>query len=135
MRRLIAILALVLTTATSVQAAPTVEDAAAAGLDWLVLIDGRDYDGSWATASDLFKGGVSQAKWSEMVAGVRDRLGQLSSRKFDAGTLTRSLPGVPDGDYAIIRYQSVFEKKAVAGETVTLILENGSWKAAGYFIK
>jgi hypothetical protein len=45
------------------------------------------------------------------------------------------LPGVPDGDYAVITFNSVFAKKAQSGEMLSLVLEDGRWKAGGYFIK
>jgi len=116
-------------------AGPSEDAAVASSQSWLALIDAKDYGGSWDHASALFDSGVSKDRWQDMVKSVRDRMGELKSRRFDAVTLTKSLPGVPDGDYAIVRFQSVFANKAEANETITLVLENGSWKAGGYFIK
>jgi hypothetical protein len=50
--------------------------------------------------------------------------------------LAEWLPGAPDGEYVVIQYESQFESKKAAIETVTPRLEkDGSWKAAGYYIK
>ena len=70
-----------------------------------------------------------------MVRSVRDQLGALKSRSESGVNLTQSLPGVPDGDYAVVRFQSSFANKADAIESVTMILEQGRWMAAGYFIR
>jgi len=51
-------------------------------------------------------------------------------------TYTESLPGVPDGKYVVIQYQTSFAKKKAAIETVTPVLdEDGRWRVSGYFIK
>jgi Protein of unknown function (DUF4019) len=48
---------------------------------------------------------------------------------------TRSLPNAPAGEYVVIQYETQFEHKANAIETVTPLREkNGSWKVSGYFI-
>jgi hypothetical protein len=63
-------------------------------------------------------------------------MGGLISRKVRSATFTRSLPGVPDGEYVVIKYDTQFEHKDSAVETVTPLLEkDGSWKVSGYFIK
>jgi hypothetical protein len=135
MRIVLALFAFFLSTQTMLAASPGEDSAAATSLTWLALIDAKDYGGSWDQASAFFRQGVSRQRWQDMVKSVRDRLGDLKSRKLDAIELTKSLPGVPDGNYAIVRYQSVFAHKAEGSETITLILEDGAWKAGGYFIK
>jgi hypothetical protein len=53
-----------------------------------------------------------------------------------AARYTRSLPGVPDGEYVVIQYEAHFEHKDGAIETVTPRLEkDGSWKVTGYFVR
>ena len=119
----------------AVLAGPQEDAAVASGKVWLAIVDAKDYGGSWDQASQLFQSGVSKERWMSMVASVRERLGALKSREFEAVELTKSLPGVPDGVYAMVRFQAVFEKKADAAETITLVLENSNWKVGGYFIK
>jgi hypothetical protein len=43
---------------------------------------------------------------------------------------------VPDGKYVVIQYDSVFEQKASAVETVTPMLDSdGAWRVSGYFVQ
>jgi ribosomal protein S17E len=43
---------------------------------------------------------------------------------------------VPDGKYVVIKYDTSFENKKSAVETVTPMLDkDGKWRVAGYFIK
>jgi hypothetical protein len=46
------------------------------------------------------------------------------------------LPGAPDGEYVVIQYETSFEKKAFAIETVTPSFEkDGIWRVSGYYIE
>jgi hypothetical protein len=43
---------------------------------------------------------------------------------------------VPDGEYVVFQFNTSFEQKAAAVETVTAMREkDGTWHVAGYFIK
>jgi len=109
------------------------QDAAQA---WLALTDSGQYGASWDSAATLFKSAVPRAGWEGMVGQVRTPLGALKSRKLKSATLTRSLPGAPDGEYVVIQYDTQFEHKAAAVETVTPMHEaDGSWRVSGYFIR
>jgi hypothetical protein len=119
----------------SALAAPSGDEAVSAAKAWLAVVDSGKYADSWTDASDLFQSGVSEARWEKMVGAIRDRMGALKSRSYQAVELTKSLPGVPDGDYANVSFQSAFDNKAEAQEVITLILEKGQWKVGGYHIK
>jgi hypothetical protein len=134
MKTLILTLFLTLGTLGAAFAAPSSDDAVAASKAWLAEIDGKSYAQSWKDAAALFQEGVSQDKWEGMVGAIRDKLGPLKSRDYQAVKLTNSLPGVPDGDYAIVTFNSSFANKAVGTEVVTLVFEGGHWKAGGYFM-
>jgi hypothetical protein len=47
---------------------------------------------------------------------------------------TKTLPGMRDGQYTIVRYDSAFAHKAAAIESVTLESENGAWSVVSYSI-
>jgi hypothetical protein len=128
---------LMITTAPArAQDADKVAKAEAAALAWLALTDAGDYPRSWDQAAGFFQASVSKPNWIHAVGNVRQPLGSLISRKVKAVTFTRSLPGVPDGEYVVIKYDTQFEHKGSAVETVTPLLEkDGSWKISGYFIK
>jgi hypothetical protein len=104
--------------------------------DWLALIDSGKYAESWQDASQLFKSHVSSKQWQSAAKATRLPLGKLQSRKVKSTTDSKTLPGVPDGQYVVIQYDSSFENKQSAIETVTDMLEkDGQWKVTGYFIK
>jgi len=112
------------------------EAAQAAASDWLALVDSGKYAESWQEAAQLFKGAVTKEKWQSMLHGTREPLGKLSSRKLKSATYTETLPGAPDGEYVVIQYDTSFEHKQSAVETVTPMLDKGGkWRVSGYFIK
>ena len=103
---------------------------------WLALVDSADYGASWNESASLFRNAVSKAQWSQKVQSVRGPLGKVESRKLKSATYSTSLPGAPDGQYVVIQYQSSFEHKKSAVETVTPMLDkDGKWRVSGYFIK
>jgi hypothetical protein len=51
-------------------------------------------------------------------------------------TYKTSLPGAPDGEYVIIQFETSFENKKIAIETVTPMMDkDGNWRVSGYYIK
>ena len=121
---------------TPVTAAEDNAEALGAAEDWLALVDAGRYDKSWEGAAGFFKKAVSREKWRKAMLAFRQPLGEKLSRKLLSHTYTTTLPGAPDGEYVVIQYQSSFESKKAAVETVTPMREpDGSWKVSGYFIK
>jgi Protein of unknown function (DUF4019) len=103
---------------------------------WLALTDSGKYAESWDEASQLFKNAVTKEQWSEKVKGARGPLGKLLSRKLRSATYAKTLPGAPDGVYVVIHYDTSFENKASAGETIVPMLDkDGKWRVSGYYIK
>lgn len=135
MRTVFAILAIVATASVIGVAAPSKEDAEASAKTWVALIDSQKYEESWSEASSFFRFGVKQPDWVRMVKNVRGGMGSLTTRKPLKTTMAKTLPGAPDGEYAVLQFDTAFKNKAKAVETVTMTLEGGKWKAAGYLIK
>ena len=128
-------LALVLPVAGRAQDAAT-RPAQDAALAWLALTDSGQYAPSWDQAARVFRASVPKATWSSAMNSVRAPLGALRGRKLKSATCTRSLPGAPDGEYVVIQYETQFQNRPAAVETVTPMHEpDGSWKVSGYFIK
>ena len=116
---------------------PEAEQAAIkAAQDWLGLIDAGDYSKSWDEAAEYFKNAVPQDKWVEMVKGVRNPLGSLKTRQVKSSQYQTSAPGAPDGEYVIIQFNTSFQDKQTAVETVTpMRRQDGTWRVSGYYIK
>jgi len=117
-------------------ATPAEKEAVAAAEAWLAGIDAGGYPQSWKDAASTFQAAITGAGWDAALAGVRKPLGALVSRKLKSARYTRSLPGAPDGEYVFMQFDTSFAAKKSAVETVTFMREkDGSWRAAGYYIK
>jgi Protein of unknown function (DUF4019) len=103
---------------------------------WLALLDKADYAASWDEAASYFKDRVTKDAWTQGVKGVREPLGKLVSRKLLDTRYTTSLPGAPDGEYVVLHFDTTFENKKSATETVVPTLDkDGQWRVSGYFVK
>ena len=84
----------------------------------------------------MFKAAVSVQAWEKAAQSVRGPLGAVRKRTERSASPTNSLPGVPEGKYVVVQYDTAFENKPAAVETLTLAQDrDGSWRVAGYFIK
>jgi Protein of unknown function (DUF4019) len=113
-----------------------VEMAQKADTAWLELVDAGKYLESWKAAAAAFQAAVTEEKWGSALSAMRTPLGKLGTRMIESATYTKILPGVPDGDYVVVLYETSFEKKQTAQETVIASKEkDGAWRVAGYYIK
>ena len=103
---------------------------------WLALVDRGQYEESWNASAKLFRTAVTRDKWKDTIAAVRDPLGKVISRRLKSAPFKEALPGAPDGKYVVIQFETSFEKKKAAVETITPMQEpDGAWRVSGYFIK
>ncbi|MRR07690.1 MAG: DUF4019 domain-containing protein [Deltaproteobacteria bacterium] len=116
---------------------PQKEKAAVASAEkWLAAVDQGKYLDSWQEAAVYFKNAVTKEQWEQSMLSFRKPLGRLVSRKVKSTLYRTTLPGAPDGEYVVITFETAFENKASAVETVTPMLEkDGKWRVTGYFIK
>ena len=128
-------LGLIVATITGRAAEPLKEKAAAAAEKWLSLIDGEKYGESWKEAAEFFRNAVKQGQWEQSMQSMRKPLGKLVSRQVKSKTYSTSLPGAPDDEYVVIQFETSFEKKKSAVETVSPMMQkDGQWRVSGYFI-
>lgn len=106
-----------------------------AAKEWLKIVDAGEYVESWQKSDAFFKSQLTQTEWSVALTGVRTPLGQVRSRSELGAKEYSSLPGVPDGEYLVIQFQTEFQNKTSATETLTLSKSSGDWLPVGYFIK
>ena len=116
-------------------AEPVSDQAAPSGEAWLKLIDNSKYADSWKEASAYFRSRITEKTWATTVQGVRVPLGARTSRKLQNLTFTKTLPGAPDGSYAVMVFQTSFQNKASAKEQLTVMADGDQWRAAGYLIQ
>jgi hypothetical protein len=111
------------------------DEAVAASKAWLKMVDDGDYAAAWSDVAGLFRGKMDVDVWVQSVSAPRGQVGALKSRKLKNYTETTSLPNAPDGDYAIVEFDSVFANRKDSGEMLPLVREDGRWKVGGYYIK
>lgn len=96
---------------------------------WLALMDDGNYtDGARQLGPQARKGEAAA------LPALRSPLGAVSSRTLKDVTLSRTSPGMPAGQYAVVRYDSNFAHRANTLETVTLAMTRGAWAVVGYRI-
>ena len=112
------------------------QKAVTAAQTWLALVDSGDYETSWHTAAEYFQTVVAQQHWEQSLTAARTPLGKVVSRQLKSKQYTTSLPGAPDGQYVVIQYETSFENKKAAVETITpMVNADGQWRVAGYYIQ
>lgn len=130
---LAAVLASPLTHGQQSNAAETAVEAANR---WLALSDAGDGAATWDETAPSFQKAITKTAWSQALNQARKPLGSLKSRKLSSFELKHSLPGAPDGEYVVIQYDTQFEHKAHAVETVIPMHDqDGSWKVSTYFVQ
>jgi hypothetical protein len=123
-------------TGDDVAEAAAVEQALAVTEAWLALVDEGEYRKSWETAAELFRNAVALEQWEQSLQAARRPLGALISRKPKTKHFTTSMPGAPDGEYVVFQFDTVFENKSSAVETVTPMRDpDGKWRVSGYYVK
>ncbi len=106
-----------------------------ANRQFLILVDGANYGEAWRESSPMVQRAVTEEKFTQATAAVRDPLGAVENRKLTSVVSQTTLPGAPDGHYVIAEYSTTFAHKKDAVETiVSAESEGGDWQVAGYHI-
>ena len=128
------VLAAVIAPVLVILAAPQNDEVRTAGEAWLTLLDNRKYDDSYQEASASFRSDVSPEQWKQSLERYRDPLGPALSRSVARLNFAKQLRGAPDGNYAIFHFTTDFKNKEHVTERLTLVEEDGKWKASAYAI-
>ena len=104
-------------------------------LKWLTFIDAGNYDDSWSHGSTLLQSQQMPDRWQARMRRLHDAYGDISMRSVTGVSFSKSMPGLPDGSYASVRFQSSFFKQRNATETVSLRFEDGQWRPVSYTLR
>jgi hypothetical protein len=111
-------------------------DAQKAAEHWLALVDAGKYAESWNATAPFFQRAVPKDDWEMKGKRIRQSFGKLVSRKLKSAHYTKSVPGAPGGEYVILQFDTSFENKKSAVETITPMRDkDGRWRVSGYFVK
>ena len=102
---------------------------------WLRLVDDGRHPASWTAAAPLLREEVGPREWDAALRAVRVPLGRCLWRELHSVSVVEGPAGARRGPYVVIRFESVFERRSHAAETVTPVLgPDGRWRVAAYFI-
>ena len=107
-------------------------EARAAALEWLALVDAAEYEAAYAAEPERIRKGTTQEQFVRSMEGRRAPFGAVLSRSFIGGAFTRKLTGSPDGRYESILFKTSFANKTPAAERVILSHETGQWCVVDY---
>ncbi len=132
----IVLLCILLASVSVVKADSEMEKAAISeAVKWLAEVDEGQYGESWEDSAEYLQNAVKKEQWVRSLQAVRKPLGNLISRELKNSTYKNSLPGAPDGKYVVIQFETSFENKKSAIETVTPMMDkDGNWRVSGYYI-
>ncbi len=104
---------------------------------WLALVDNGNYKASWNGLVPLLRRHYERKNWVRSMEVTLPPLGAVKSRNVRVVEHHTQLPGGPPRDYLIFRYDTEFENRKAAEETLTLMYLPlaAKWQIAGYFVK
>lgn len=111
------------------------EKATAVAMEFLQLIDAEKYAESWQMAAGLMKEKVAEKDWVEKLTKARTLSGEVLERAEKSTTYSPSAQDSPEGEYISLIFDSKYQRAESVSEYVTVMLEDGHWKVAGYFIQ
>lgn len=112
------------------------EAAVNAGIHWLRKVDAAEHQQAYAEASNLMRSAVNFETWQKAIRDARGPLGVVSKRELVFRSLELSMPSLPGGEYAKLRFRTDFAGRSAVTEHVTMMREaDGSWRVIGYFIQ
>jgi len=99
---------------------------------WLAALDAGNYDESWRQSATVFRiGNGTSMNWASTASEMRGPLGRVVRRHLKEVQRTNLQEG---SAYALV-YDTTFEARQASTEEVTVVLDGGFWKVAGYLVR
>jgi hypothetical protein len=103
---------------------------------WLHHVDTLQDAACWKEASQFLQHNIPPQEWERILKSIRAPIGTVIVRRHMVTQYTTRLPGILDGTYAILQFDSKFTGQDSAIETVVFSKESdGQWRAIGYSMK
>jgi hypothetical protein len=130
MKRYVLVAFLVFSGVCASAQAPRANQAVVAANQWMERVDAGNWDRSWDATGTAFKSMVTREYWRGIMAGRAVHGMAVNSRLMN--TANFPLPGFPDGQYMVVRYQVDFRDGTRGIDIVALRLEGNDWRVASY---
>ena len=109
-------------------------DARAAALHWLQLLDAGDYEEAFEFEAQDFRMHRTQSQFVRLMQARRAPFGNALSRKFIGAVHLEKFVGAPEGNYESVLFKTAFEHKNPTAERVILIKQPIGWRVIDYRI-
>lgn len=111
---------------------PDDEGAREVALQWLQVVDSRNYKDAALMMSETVRGARD---WANYFAARRTALGAVKNRTIAEVKHASTVPGDPEVRlHAIMRFKTSFERKAAATEEIVMTKMGCCWEIFGYTI-
>ena len=113
------------------------QDVLDASEKWLAILDAGKFGEAYDLAAQSLRKSVTRANWIKGIGEARKPLGKAQGRARDKFARAHALPGLPDGDYAIVEFKTTFASGKRAAEQLTWQYDADGriWRVAGYYIR
>ena len=109
-------------------------EARAAALHWLQLLDDGDYDEAFEFEAQDFRMNRTQSQFVRLMQARRAPFGKMIERKFIGAAHVEKFVGAPEGNYESVLFKTNFEHKNPTAERVILIKQPIGWRVIDYRI-
>jgi hypothetical protein len=106
-----------------------------AATKWLELLDANQLSRAYDQCAELLKKDVTRQKFASGVRDFRKPYGKVKDRQPSKFARAHVMPGAPEGDYALIEFETTFAKKKGDEQVVWMLEKDGIWRVSGYFIR
>src|SRR5881227_1683263 len=103
-------------------------DARAAALHWLQLLDDGDYEEAFEFEAQDFRMNRTQSQFVRLMQARRAPFGKMVDRKFIGAAHVEKFVGAPEGNYESVLFKTNFEHKNPTAERVILIKQPIGWR-------
>lgn len=109
-------------------------DARAAAIHWLQLLDEGDYEQAFEFEAQDFRMNRTQSQFVRLMQARRAPFGKTIERKFIGAAHVEKFVGAPEGNYQSVLFKTNFEHKNPTAERVILINQPAGWRVIDYRI-
>ena len=98
-------------------------------------IDAQNYQAAYQSGSKFLHLTAPESQWVSETERTREILGSTQQRKLIAVKSISTYPGLPDGEYMLVFFETKMENKAKAAEVLLMAQIDGAWKVCSYHLK
>jgi hypothetical protein len=109
-------------------------DARAAAMHWLQLLDNGDYADAFEFEAQDFRMYRTQSQFVRLMQARRAPFGKTIDRRFIGAAHVEKFVGAPEGNYESVLFKTNFEHKNPTAERVILINQAVGWRVIDYKI-